>query len=309
MTRIVSLIPSATEIVGALGFADDLVGRSHECDHPAGVERLPALTEPKFAIDGSSYDIDERVKAILSEGLSVYRVDAEHLRALAPDVIITQSQCEVCAVSLTDVERAVCEWIDSRPRIVSLEPRSLADVWRDMLAVAAALGVPGRGVDLLAWLDLRMGVIENATRAIEPRPTVAVIEWIDPLMAAGNWMPELIDRAGGTNLFGEVGEHSPWMQLEDLTRSDPDWILVIPCGFDLARTRSEMATLDARPEWRALRAVREGRVVLGDGHQFFNRPGPRLVESLEILVEALHPGVFRFGHEGVGWERWSGGRP
>src|SRR5262245_14310397 len=145
MSRIISLIPSSTEIVCALGFGQDLVGRSHECDFPEWVRRLPACTSPKFPVDGTSYQLDQRVKAVLAEGLSVYRVDAEALRALEPDVIVTQSQCEVCAVSLRDVEQAVCEWIDSRPKIVSLEPSALDDVWRDVATVAAALGEPDRG--------------------------------------------------------------------------------------------------------------------------------------------------------------------
>jgi len=301
MSRIVSLIPSATEIVCALGFAQDLVGRSHECDFPEWVRGIPACTSPKFAIDGTSYEIDQRVKAVLAEGLSVYRVDAEALRALAPDVIVTQSQCEVCAVSLRDVEQAVCEWIDSRPQIVSLEPSALDDVLCDIATVAAALGAAGRGEALVAKLRARIAAIAARAQRLE-RPTVAVVEWIDPLMAAGNWMPELLDLAGATSLFGEAGEHSPWMSFEDLVASDPDWILVIPCGFHLARTRSEMASLDARPQWRRLRAVRHRRVALGDGNQFFNRPGPRLVESLEILAEILHPGEFDFGHRGHGWQ-------
>ena len=302
MARIVSLIASSTEIVCALGFGPDLVGRSHECDFPEWVQRLPVCTSPKFPTDGTSYEVDQRVKAILAEGLSVYRVDAEALRALAPDVIVTQSQCEVCAVSLRDVEQAVCEWIESRPRIVSLMPNALDDVWRDIATVAAALGAADRGESLVTELRRRVAAIGERARGIRERPTVAVVEWIDPLMAAGNWMPELVELAGGVSLFGTAGEHSPWMSLGDLAARDPDWILVIPCGFDLARTRSEMASLASRPEWRRLRAVRSGHVALGDGNQFFNRPGPRLVESLEILAEILHPDDFSFGHFGAGWQ-------
>ena len=302
MPRIVSLIASSTEIVCALGFGDQLVGRSHECDFPPWVQRLPVCTAPKFPTDGTSYEIDQRVKAILAEGLSVYRVDAERLRALAPDVIVTQSQCEVCAVSLRDVEQAVCEWIESRPRIVSLEPYALADVWRDIATVATALGAAQRGVELVTRLRGRIEKIVEPARGLRERPSVAVVEWIDPLMAAGNWMPELVEMAGGVNLFGEAGKHSPWMTIEDLADRDPDWILVIPCGFDLERTRADMPALAARPEWMRLRAVRERRVVLGDGNQYFNRPGPRLVESLEILAEILHPEAFQFGHRGSGWQ-------
>jgi iron complex transport system substrate-binding protein len=302
MARIVSLIPSSTEIVCALGFGQDLVGRSHECDFPEWVRRLPACTSPKFPIDGTSYEIDQRVKAILAEGLSVYRVDSEALRALAPDVIVTQSQCEVCAVSLQDVELAVCEWLDSHPKIVSLEPNALDDVWRDIATVATALGARDRGEELVTRLRARIAAIAARTRRLDDRPTVAVVEWIDPLMAAGNWMPELLELAGATSLFGQAGQHSPWMSFDDLAAHDPEWILVIPCGFDLARTRSEMAALNAGPRWRQLRAVRSRRVALADGNQFFNRPGPRLVESLEILAEILHPGEFDFGHRGSGWQ-------
>ena len=298
--RVVSLLASSTETVCALGFRDALVGRSHECDHPASVLALPAITWPKFPYDGTSLEIDQRLKAILQEGLAVYRVDADHLARLAPDLILTQTQCEVCAVSLKDVEGALADYVGSRPRVVSLEPNRLDDVWRDMQRVAEALGVPARGEALVAGLRARMDAIARVAR---PRVTVAVVEWIDPLMAAGNWMPELITLAGGESLFGVAGAHSPWMTFAELAAKDPDVLLVSPCGFDLARTRAEMPVLDGNPAWTALRAVGEGRVFLADGNQFFHRPGPRLVESLEILVEILHDGGRR--HEGTGWERYS----
>lgn len=300
--RVVSLIPSATEIVCALGFEAALVGRSHECDFPPGVARLPAVTSPKLPGDGTSYEIDRRLKAILQEGLSVYRVDAEHLRALAPDVVVTQSQCEVCAVSLRDVEEALAGWTGGRPRVVSLAPRTLADVWRDVEAVAAALGAPERGGEVVRRLRARVEAIAARADGL-PRPRVATVEWIEPLMAAGNWMPELIRLAGGESPFGAAGEHSPWLEPAALVAADPDAVLVVPCGFDLERTRSELPALESLPGWAGLRAVRDGRVYLADGSAFFNRPGPRLVESLEILAEMLHPEAFAFGHEGRGWER------
>jgi len=302
MQRIVSLIPSATEIVCALGLESSLVGRSHECDFPQSVRALPVCTEPKFNPEGSSYQIDERVKAILQEALSVYRVDAGKLRELRPDAIITQSQCEVCAVNLREVERVVTEWLDSRPRIVSLAPGALADVWADIRRVAEALGVPERGEELLGSIESRMAAIAERARALADRPTVACIEWIEPLMAAGNWMPELVEMAGGINLFGEVGKHSPWMDFAQLQDRNPDVILIAPCGFDINRTRQELPALTHRPQWPNLRAVRSRRVFVADGNQYFNRPGPRLVESLEILAELLHPSAFRFGHEGAGWQ-------
>jgi iron complex transport system substrate-binding protein len=303
MPRIVSLIASATEIVCALGFEDHLVGRSHECDYPESVKRLPVCTGPKFDPDGTSYEIDQRVKAIVQEGLSVYRVDGEKLRELEPDVIVTQSHCEVCAVSLRDVERAVCAWLRQCPQLVSLSPNALADVWTSIEQVADALHVPERGAEVIRRLQGRMNIIAEKTRDLAETPSVACIEWIDPLMAAGNWMPELVAMAGGVNRFGIAGAHAPWMSWDQLRAADPDVIVLLPCGFDIARTRRDLPVLAGKPEWPGLRAVRAGRVFLADGNQYFNRPGPRLVESLEILAEMLHPERFAFGHEGTGWQR------
>jgi iron complex transport system substrate-binding protein len=301
--RVVSLIASATEIVCALGCEDRLVGRSHECDYPPSVRHLPVCTEPLIDPSRPSGEIDRQVKAVLRQALSVYRVHTDVLPALQPDVIITQAQCEVCAVSLKDVEQALAAWLASRPRLVSLEPNALADVWRDIDAVAKALGVPERGVALGASLQERIAAVAARARGLPTHPTVACIEWIDPLMAAGNWVPELVALAGGTNRFGTAGRHSPWMTWPELVASDPDVVVVMPCGFDIARSRHELPALTQRPEWPTLRAVRAGSVYLTDGNQYFNRPGPRLVESLEILAELLHPATFHFGHEGTGWER------
>lgn len=207
--KIVSLIASATEIVCALGFQDQLVGRSHECDFPVSVKGLPICTSPKFEVEGLSYEIDQRVKAILQESLSVYRVDAELLERLQPTHIITQSQCEVCAVSFKDVEAAVCQFTSSRPVVVSLEPNSLADVWTDIRRVGEALGAMNKAETLVSDLQQRMSDIRAKAQTAETRPTVAYVEWIEPLMAGGNWMPELVEMAGGRNLFGEAGKHSP----------------------------------------------------------------------------------------------------
>jgi iron complex transport system substrate-binding protein len=304
MPRVVSLIASATEIVCALGFEDQLVGRSHECDYPPSVRRLPVCTAPKFDVHGSSLEIDRRVKEVLQQGLSVYSVDADLLRELRPDVIVTQSHCEVCAVSEKDVAEAVCGWLGSRPRVVSLAPNALADVWTGIRAVAEALGVPERGARLVEDLRARVEGVAERSRKLPGRPRVACVEWIEPLMAAGNWVPELVDLASGVNLFGTAGKHAPWMTWEQLTAADPDVIVVMPCGLDLGRCREEMPALAHRPGWDNLGAARAGRVFLTDGNRYFNRPGPRLVESLEVLAELLHPAVFRFGHEGTGWQRW-----
>jgi iron complex transport system substrate-binding protein len=302
--RIISLIASATEIVCALGFQDRIVGRSHECDYPPSIRELPECTSPKFNVEGTSYQIDQRVKAIVQEALSVYRVDAFLLDQLQPTHIITQSQCDVCAVSLKDVEQAVCEITGSRPVIVSLEPNSLADIWSDIRRVASALDASERAEDLIGMLRARMTAIERRSRVREPKPTVACIEWIDPLMAAGNWMPELVEMAGGSNLFGQAGKHSPWMTWEEIVERDPDFIIALPCGFDIARTLQEMNLLSGRNEWPRLTAVESGNVYVADGNQYFNRPGPRVAESLEILAELLHPSTFHFGHEDSGWVRY-----
>jgi iron complex transport system substrate-binding protein len=304
--RIVSLIASSTEIVCALGFEDHLVGRSHECDYPARVKRLPVCTEPKFNVEGTSYEIDQRVKAIVQDALSVYRVDSRMLEELKPSHIITQSQCEVCAVSLKDVEKAVCEMTSSNPVIVSLEPNSIADVWADIRRVGESLDASARADSLINELQARMRSIAERAASFGSRPSVAVIEWVDPLMSGGNWMPELVEMAAGRNLFGEAGKHSPWMTWEEVIEKDPDLILVTPCGYDIARTMEDMRLLSSKPGWADLKAVRSGGVIVADGNQYFNRPGPRLVESLEILAELLHPTAFDFGHQGEGWVRFEG---
>jgi iron complex transport system substrate-binding protein len=305
MTRIVSLIPSATEIVCALGFQAELVGRSHECDYPAVVRDLPALTEPKFDVHGTSREIDDRVKDVLQNAISVYKVDDALLNQLAPDVIVTQAQCEVCAVSLSEVERMARECLASPAQIVSLEPMQVADVFADVLRVADALGAPERGAELNLKLQTRMDDIARRAAELPTRPTVACVEWIDPLMAGGNWIPELVEMAGGVALFGKAGKHSPWIHWDDLWAADPDVIAVMPCGFDIERSRAEMPALTRQPGWKSLRAIREGQVYLTDGNQYFNRPGPRLVESLEILAELIHPEAFHFGHEGRGWVKYT----
>jgi iron complex transport system substrate-binding protein len=265
---------------------------------------LPSLTEPKFPLSGTSYDIDARVKAILQEGLSVYRVDAEKLEALKPDVIVTQDHCEVCAVSLKDVESALHAWAGRQVAIVSLKPDSLADIWEDIAKVARALGCERQGEHLIKQLKARMASIAKQSAASRTRPRTAMIEWIDPLMAGGNWMPELVEMAGGENLFGTTGQPSPGLDWHQLVVADPDVVLVHPCGFDIARTLEEMPLLELRPGWHELKAVQRDRIFVADGNQYFNRPGPRIVESLQILAEIFHPELFTSRYEGKGWMRY-----
>jgi iron complex transport system substrate-binding protein len=298
--RIISLLPSATEIVAALGFGENLVGRSHECDFPPGVERLPICSSTKIPVQGTSYEIDERVKEIVAEGLSVYRVNVERLRELQPDLILTQTQCAVCAVTPRDLEDALCTWTGARPAMLSLEPNNLDDVWNDVRRVGEALGVQAAAEELLDSLGQRLAAIRQQTHALS-RPTVAAIEWMGPLMAGGNWMPELIEIAGGRSLFAKAGEHSNWLDWATLVEADPEVILLVPCGFKIAQSIRDLNLLTENPAWENLRAVRRRRVFLIDGHHFFNRPGPRLVESAEIVAEILHPELFAFGHRGEGW--------
>jgi iron complex transport system substrate-binding protein len=303
MPRIVSLIASATEIVHALGLGDSQVGRSHECDYPPQVKLLPVCTAPSFPVDGSSAEIDRLVKDKLAGALSIYEVFVPVLEQLQPTHIITQTQCKVCAVSLGDVERALADSLTTRPRIVALEPNTLADIWADIRRVASACGVSAAGEALVADRYPEMNRLVTQARAARSRPRVACIEWQEPLMAAGNWVPELVEMANAENLFGQAGAHSPWMSWEELAAADPDVIVCMPCGYDLDKTRAEMYWLTSRPGWNRLRAVQHHEVYLVDGNQYMNRPGPRVVESLQILAEILHPDAFQPTLQGTAWLR------
>ena len=304
MNRIVSLLPSATEIVCALGAQLQLVGRSHECDYPPDAERLPILTRPRFEPAASSVEIDRQVRELAieaqtSDALGVYAIDLPLLQQLKPTHIVTQTQCEVCAVSLRDVERAVEQLTGFDTRLVSLAPNCLDDIWEDIGRVAESLQISERGEALVNDLQARIEAVPVAQGA----PTVAVIEWADPLMTAGHWTMELVERAGGVPLIGAARGPSLHVEMADLMAADPDVIMIAPCGYDLARTRVDAALLRGREDWRQLRAVREGRVALIDGNQFVNRPGPRVVETLEIIAEIINPNLLERQHEAVGWER------
>jgi iron complex transport system substrate-binding protein len=301
--KIVSLIPSATEIAALLGLTNCLVGRSHECDYPLEVKTRPVCTAPKFNPEGTSAEIHDRVTNLLQSALSVYAVKTDVLEQLQPTHILTQAQCEVCAVSLGDVEQAVATLTNSQPQIISLQPNTLAEVWADIQRVGEVLGVAWE--EPIAALKQRVATCAETTKnlSLSDRPTVACIEWVEPLMAAGNWIPELVELAGGTSLFGTVGQHSPWLKWEALRDSDPDVIIFMPCGFDLDRTRQDALKLAQHPEWKTLKAVKSGRIYITDGNQYFNRPGPRLVDSLEILAEILHPQRFNFGYFQTAWNQ------
>jgi len=278
--RVVSLLPSSTETVCALGARDALVGRSHECDFPASVEALPALTRPRLDPRAAGRAIADRVEALVARGLSIYELDATRLRELRPDVVLTQTLCEVCAATPADLAEALAAWTGARPEIVSLAPLSLDDVLADVGRIGAALGLSARAAELGAELRARIEALTALGRSAATRPRVAALEWLDPLIAGGNWMPELIERAGCIPLFGKAGEHSPRIGWDELDAAEPDLVAVVPCGFGLEQARAELA--------RTPQLQRFHTAVL-DGNQYFNRPGPRVAESLAILLGVIHP--------------------
>jgi iron complex transport system substrate-binding protein len=283
-------------MVDALGLGDFQVGRSHECDYPPRVLQLPVCTTPVFDVHGDSREIDQRVKQTLATAESVYRVFDDVLEKLQPTHIVTQTQCKVCAVSLDDVERALSARFSTRPEVVALEPNSLDDIYKDINRLARACNVDDRGKRLVDKIKRDMAEIAAVARAAGRSPRVINLEWPEPLMAAGNWIPELTEMLGAENLFGSAGQHSPWMQWDDIVKTDPDVIVSMPCGYDLKRTREEMHWRD----WSKLRA----KIFLADGNQYLNRPGPRVAASLRILAEVLYPEAFAPTLEGLGWEKF-----
>jgi iron complex transport system substrate-binding protein len=300
--RIVSLLPSATEIVTCLGLTSVLVGRSHECDYPTSVLGLPICTEARLNSNNQSAQIDRDVKTLLEEALSIYRIKTDVLEQLKPTHIVTQDQCDVCAVNLAEVEKATEQLIDSHPQVISLQPNLLKEVWFDIERVAQTVGVEAKPV--LNKLQSRLDAIANSVKTlpIERLPTVVALEWIEPLMSAGNWIPELIEIAGGRSLLSVKGGHSPYISWESLIDADPEVIVIMPCGFDLERTELESIGLKSHSDWSKLKAVKNGKVFLVDGNAYFNRPGPRLVDSTEILAEIIHPQLFDFGYRGKSWK-------
>ena len=303
--KIVSLLPAATEIVCALGLEENLVGRSHECDYPEPVKQLPVCSEANIPDNIGSAAIDTKVKELLTDALSVYTVKRELIKQLAPDVVITQAQCEVCAVSLKEVEEALEDCLDKQSTIISLQPDSLEAIFNNIQEVAAVLDVPAKGRQLIEDLQERVGIISHKLKFMENKPTVACIEWLEPMMVSGNWVPELVSIAGGTPILAKNGKHSPYVKWEDIQQQDPDVIVVMPCGFSIERTMKEVNLLLQLPGFAEMKAVKNDRFYITDGNQYFNRPGPRIVDSIEILAEIIHPKQFIFGYESNGWIKFS----
>ncbi|MGN6638857.1 MAG: ABC transporter substrate-binding protein, partial [Mucilaginibacter sp.] len=238
---------------------------------------------------------------LLYDALSVYTVKREKIKELSPDVVITQAQCEVCAVSLKEVEEALENYLDKQTSIISLQSNSLDDIFNNIKNVAGALGVTENGERLIEDLTERVDIIRHKLKFIENKPTVACIEWLEPMMVSGNWVPELVNIAGGAPVLAEVGKHSPHINWVDIQLQDPEVIIVMPCGFSIERTLKEIDILLELPGFNDLKAVKNNRLYIADGNQYFNRPGPRIVDSIEILAEIIHPKQFIFGYEGNGW--------
>lgn len=289
--RIVSLLPSATEICFSLGLGEQLVGVTHECDYPPEALAKPKLTrsmlpESLQTQPERSAAIDRHVRVSVHQGSSLYALDSELLEQLAPDLIITQELCAVCAVSY-DIVAGAAKRLRGDPRVISLEPATLDDVFGTIETVAQICGVSERATGVLARLRSRVAALRTTTNAL-PRPRTLLLEWPDPPMNAGHWIPDIIELAGGEPMLANAGGNSQKLEWHAITQADPDVVFVAPCGYDLPAARSAIRELDAHSAWRALRAVREGRVFAIDGNAYVSRPGPRLVESAEILARALH---------------------
>jgi iron complex transport system substrate-binding protein len=311
--RIISLLASATEMVAALGCLDQMVGRSHECDYPPEVQALPMVSTVQIDIDASSAQIDAQVKQLAQgerepedpalKALSIYAIDVDKLQELRPDVIFTQTQCEVCAVSERDVIQAIAQLTGLQPLVVSLTPYRLQDVWEDMLRVGQALGKRDQAQALVEKYQQRLTDLAVKTATLGTKPKVAVLEWLDPLMGAGNWTPELVAYAGGENIFGEIGQHTPWITWEELQTTNPDVIVLSPCGYTLERAMQDIPLLQSHSAWADLQAVLNGRVYAIDGNQYLNRSGPRLVESAELLARVIWGERLPIVVDNNGWQQ------
>lgn len=313
--RIVSLLASATEMIAALDCLDQLVGRSHECDYPSEVLQLPLVSNVQIDVNTSSKHIDDQIKQLARtkesvqgnalRALSIYSIDVDLLQQLQPDIILTQTQCEVCAVSEQDVTLALQQIAGIRPRIVSLSPYRLSDVWEDMIRVGEALGCRTRAELRVHNYQQRLVHLAHLTKKLgegKARPRVTILEWLDPLMAAGNWTPELVMYAGGKAVFGEAGQHSPWLTWEELAAADPDALVLAPCGFPLERIMQDIPLLQQHPVWQSLRAVKHQRVYAIDGNNYLNRSGPRLVESAELLGRVLWGEQLKIRVDDTAWK-------
>jgi iron complex transport system substrate-binding protein len=298
--RIVSLLASATEIVCALDAGEMLVGRSHECDNPAWVRALPACSKPAFDTTVSSGEIDAEVRRRLRAAEPLYILDADLIRELSPDLVLTQAHCEVCAVTPADVERSGACGLDVDQ--LSLAASSVEDIFESILQIAGRIGLTDRGRALVERERQRLDEVRERTAHLR-RPTVVMIEWTDPLFAMGNWNPELVEIANGELLIGTKGEYSSSISTDQLRAADPEFLIIAPCGFNLERALQDLAVLERHSWWRDLRAVRDGNLVFADGNLFFNRSGMTISHTAEMIAEILHGVAFDRPSEGEFWRR------
>ncbi len=298
--RVISLLASGTEIMCELGAGGMLVGRSHECDNPAWVRSLPQCTEPAFDISVSSREIDTEVNRRIRSGEPLYRIDTDRIRELAPDLIITQAHCQVCAVTPDDMERSGCG--PAAPMVLALTAGSLTGIFEGVVQIATALELEEEGQALVRRERRRLDAVRQRT-AGRRKPTVVMLEWTDPIFAMANWGPELVEAATGEPLMGHQGQHSSAVPAEQLRAVDPEYLIVAPCGFDLNRALNERSVLEAYPWWRELRAVQAGKVAFADGNLFFNRSGMTISQTAEIVAEILHGVTVGASTQNIHW-RW-----
>jgi iron complex transport system substrate-binding protein len=291
MHSIVSLLPSATEIVCELGLGEHLVGVTHECDYPPFVRGLPKVTRTLIPHDAASRDIDSLVRERLKTRRALYSLDIGALEQLRPTLIVTQALCDVCAVAEAEVNAAVCQ-LPGHPQVVNLEPMRLDDVFECLRLVGAAAGVPDRANQVIARLRYRAEAVANRTARIQDRPRVVLLEWIDPPFCCGHWSPELVRLAGGIEVIGQDSQPSRTIAWDEIVRAGPDVLFIACCGFAAERALQDVPILAGYPGFADLACVRSRRIYLVDGNAYFSRPGPRLVDSLEILAHALHPDVY-----------------
>jgi iron complex transport system substrate-binding protein len=290
--RIVSLLPAATEIVAALGLTDSLVGVSHECDYPPEVNEKPRVTHCEVYGKGlPSAAVDRWVNETLAADSALYTIDTDLLRELEPDVIVTQQLCDVCAIDYASVV-TIANSLHKKPKIVNLGPSSLSDILSDICCVGEALGVVERAEAVVDVLARRVDAVKRAATNAKFRPPCFLMEWIDPPFCAGHWNPELIELAGGVDPFGKKWIPSTRVSWEQINDAKPEMVVLACCGYEVQRTRSDLPILESNPVWESLPAVRHNRVYVVNGSAYFSRPGPRVVDSLEILAEIIHPDIF-----------------
>ncbi len=288
--RIVSLLPSATEILFALGLGDQVVGVSHECDFPAGASTKPRVVHSRIPKDVSPRDIDRLVREFTEHGQSIYAVDAEALRRLAPDLIVTQNLCSVCAASPEDLATVLATF-ENPSEVLSLDPLDLGDVWRDILWVGERTIRAPEAERLLESIGAKLAAIENEIAQTVCRPRVAFLEWLQPIYVGGHWIPEMVELAGAHDVFGKVCVPSFRVALEDVITAEPDVLVVAPCGYNADQAHAEYRSVTFPRGWQEMPAVRNDQVYYVDANAYFSRPGPRLVIGLEILAKLFHPGV------------------